>query len=274
MDRVTVGYWVMLAIYLIVRQCNFDGGGLTMSTPPPLGIIDRMAAPSCGRTTSAPLGTISRTGPLFVPGPNWPLAPPPGVNDMPLLPCDCRGTWVPLDCTVETPLLPVGALPAPPDLVAGTRLPWGSLRPPLLDTAGSMQSPVSRPMAELQLTARSEPLLPADEVAAPPVATFLTVPLLAGLVASDTPLLPRLLIIFGTDLSTDGGLTRSMILAGRQCSGRSETSLVPMMLARMAGNFRRDAPASTMPNGRAARTSGTATTSRGGHRSTEEARST
>ena len=64
------------------------------------------------------LGPVfNRIVPLFVRGPNVPVAPPPGVKDMPLLPPGLRGTGVPLDdmskplldcgfCAVDAPLLP------------------------------------------------------------------------------------------------------------------------------------------------------------------------
>jgi hypothetical protein len=53
------------------------------------------------------LGRFCRTVPLSGRGPNVPLAPPPGVKDAPLLPCDLV-PGVPPGCTVDAPLLPPG----------------------------------------------------------------------------------------------------------------------------------------------------------------------
>jgi hypothetical protein len=129
-------------------------------------------------------------------GPNVPLTPgPPAGIDTPLLPPDLggRGTETPLD-DMSKPLLPCGvlgrAVVAPPCFGTGGRLPSGILKPGPVEADGSMQSPVRRPMAELQLTPEplldmDEPLLPPGAVAArPPGTTFLTLtlPLLPGLV--------------------------------------------------------------------------------------------
>ena len=79
-------------------------------------------------------GRFIRSVPLLDPGPNVPLAPPPGVKDMPLLLCDA----VP-----AVPLPPRdGGAPLLPRLVSGNREP--GLTPP------PVQSPLRRSIAEPQ----------------------------------------------------------------------------------------------------------------------------